>query len=57
MTEEEIITYLKSLPGAVVETVAADSDAPQIASRATRSPLTGRRLSYRQIVDGRSRPS
>lgn len=31
MSEEEVITWLKSLPGAVVETVAADSEAPEIA--------------------------
>ncbi len=31
MSEEEIIAWLKSLPGVVVETVAADSDAPTIA--------------------------
>lgn len=31
MDEEEIVTWLKSLPGVVVETVAAQSDAPEIA--------------------------
>jgi hypothetical protein len=31
MTLEEIIACLKSLPGVVVETVAVDSDAPEIA--------------------------
>lgn len=31
MTEEETITWLKTLPGVLVETVAKGSDAPQIA--------------------------
>jgi len=31
MNEEEIITWLKAIPGVVVETVAAQGDAPEIA--------------------------